>query len=456
MSSSTTTSTSTSQVRLAPTQLGMCPGIKQCSPETLEVANRLLQKNHDEYHIFWRDFAGHNHTAHNLLTRLALGANASELQMGWDDNKRDQRAAPPIDEAIIAELATEEGFYKHLGSGPQYTNYMIFFEREMDKKGWREVVNEYCFSRTRNADLLLARLFDGAFHPIIHLGFGVEFEQPSIVAEGLAQAATDLSFETDIFFLNAERIAGETRLPEKPRNLVELYHEAHDNETIRTAARWDDFQWKMRDGVLKRARQEIASLTAQFRVTPETLDRRTAEMISCAVYMAGAAQRPGKARKIDFFWMHDVTSSIFLSVFNQQDWISVEDKCRLVEWKARLDLVWYATCGAAKLDVNYIKSYAGQRSAKWDWEEVFCVVNGTHDDGHVGKVVRALKNGERVSKPFEKEFPDAFPVKGDMWMRMARMTYDSTVDLEQEEKWIVFAGFDLPWTKIPAQMNGNV
>ncbi|KAM7214702.1 Protein of unknown function (DUF4243) domain containing protein [Rhypophila decipiens] len=417
-------STTTSQVRLSPTQLGMCPGVKQCSPETLEVANRLLQKNHDEYHIFWRDFSGHNHTAHNLLTRLALGANASELQMGWDDNKRDQRAAPPIDEAIIAELATEEGFYKHLGSGPQYTNYMIFFEREIDKKGWREVVNEYCFSRTRNADLLLARLFDGAFHPIIHLGFG-----------GLAQAATDLSFETDIFFLNAERIAGDTQLPEKPRNLVELYHEAHYNETIRTAARWDDFQWKMRDGVLKRARQEIASLAAQFR------------MISCAVYMAGAAQRPGKARKIDFFWMHDVMSSIFLSV--------VEDKCRLVEWKARLDLVWYATCGAAKLDVNYIKSYAGQRSAKWDWEELFCVVKGTHDDRHVGKMVRALKNGELVSKPFESAFPDAFPVKGDMWMRMARMTYDSTVDLEQE-KWIVFAGFDLPWTKIPAQMNGTV
>ncbi|KAM7187815.1 hypothetical protein V8F33_011030 [Rhypophila sp. PSN 637] len=89
--SSTATVTSTSQVRLSPTQLGMCPGIEQCSPETLE-----------------RDFAGRNHTAHNLLTRLALGANASELQMGWDDDKRDQRAAPPIDEAIIDEAIIDE------------------------------------------------------------------------------------------------------------------------------------------------------------------------------------------------------------------------------------------------------------------------------------------------------------------------------------------------------------
>ena len=106
----------------------------------------------------------------------------------------------------------------------------------------------------------------------------------------------------------------------------------------------------MRDGVLGRAGKEIASLAAQFRVTPETLERRTAEMISCCAYFAGAAQRPGKARKIDFFYMHDVTSSIFLSVFVKQPWINVEDKVRLVEFKGRIDLVWYATCGAAELD----------------------------------------------------------------------------------------------------------
>lgn len=31
--------------------------------------------------------------------------------------------------------------------------------------------------------------FTGFLHPLIHLGFGVEFDQPAIVAEALAQAA---------------------------------------------------------------------------------------------------------------------------------------------------------------------------------------------------------------------------------------------------------------------------
>lgn len=36
---------------------------------------------------------------------------------------------------------------------------------------------------------LLLMDFTGFLHPIIHLGFGVEFQQPAIIAEALAQAA---------------------------------------------------------------------------------------------------------------------------------------------------------------------------------------------------------------------------------------------------------------------------
>lgn len=448
---STQTITASSQVHLGPQHLGMCPGIKSTTPGTIEAANRLLQKNHDESHIFWRDFAGHNHTVHNVLTRLAIGADAADLESGYVDNERDRRPMPPLDESVIRELESDDGFYRHLGQLSDYTNYMVFFEREIERKGWKEVVNEYCFGRTRNADVLLARMFDGAFHPIIHLGLGVEFEQPSIVAEALAQAATDVSFEVDVFFLNAEEYARKAGTPpSKPRPLVELYHEAHSNEKIHHAARWDDFQWKMKNGVLGRAGHEIAALAAQFRVEPATLERRTAEMISCCAYLAGAAQRPGKERRIDFFYMHDVTSSIFLTILARQPWIRIEDRIRMVEWKARLDLVWYATCGTPELRLAELEGYKAGVSAGWTWEKLFDVVKGLHDDGHVAKFARALKNGEEVSQPFENG-PDAsaFPVKGDMWLNLSRMAYDITLDVPQEKKWPAFVGFDVQWENVP-------
>lgn len=437
---------STKLVDLAPAQVGVCPGISERSSKVIEVANRLLQKNHDEFHIFWRDFAGHNHTAHSLLTRLALGADVTELENGFADNKRDQRARPPIDEEVITKLGTDEGFFELLGQLPQYTNYMVFFEREIEKKGWQAVVNEQCFSRTRNADEMLARMFEGAFHPIIHLGLGVEFEQPTIVAEALAQAATDTPFGAPAFMRAAEMEALKYASTTESRRLVDLFHEAHADDKIRHAARWDDFQWKMRNGPLGRSKDEMVALAAQFRVKPETLDLQTAEMISCCAYFAAGAQRAGKARKIDFFYMHDVTSSIFLTVFNRQPWIRMEDKLRLVEHKARFDLVWYATCGAPKLRVEDIEHYTTGVSAEWDWEETFRAARGLNDDGHVAKFVRAIKNGEEVSKQFED---DKFPVKGDMWLKVAHMAYDSTWDMPEEQKWIMFAGFDQNWGKVP-------
>lgn len=433
-------------IGLAPGQVGICPGIQKRSPELIRVANRLLQKNHDEFHMFWRDFAGHNHTAHNVLTRLALGANETDLENGFVDNKQDQRPRPPVDEQVLAQLATEEGFYELLGQVNQYTSYLVFFEREIEKMGWREAIGKHCFGRTRNADAILARMFEGAFHPVIHLGLGIEFEQPSIVAEALAQAASDHAFGADPFMRNAERKAREMPSSTKSRNLVDLLHEARSNEKIRTSARWDDFQWKMKNGVLGRGMEDIASLAAQYRVTPETLERQTAEMISCCAYFSGAAQRPGKARKIDFFYMHDLTSSLFNTVFNRQSWISMEDKVRLLEHKARFDLVWYATCGAPELRVQDIQNYNEGASANWGWDEMFRVASSLHDDGHVAKVIRAVKNGEEQSKPFED---DSFPVKGDMWLKMAHMAYDTTVGLPDDQKWIAFAGFDQPWGRIP-------
>ncbi|KAF2201580.1 hypothetical protein GQ43DRAFT_455687 [Delitschia confertaspora ATCC 74209] len=452
--SNTSTVTAASQVRLSLEAPGLCR-LAENPAGSLEQANKLLQKNHDDFHIFWRDINGHNHMAHALLTHFALGASPAELQRAFDDNKAVQRAAPPLDEEVVKKLTDGETFFKKLNQTDQYTNYLVFFEREIEKKGWREVLQEYCFSGTRNADQLLALLYEGAYHPIIHLGLGVEFEQPSIIAEGLAQAATHSSVGIDDFLFASEKeaVAAAADPASSEKHLVELIQAVRGNDRIRYAARWTDITRKVQDGVLGRAGKEIASLASHYRVKPqiEDIERKCAEMISCCAYMAGACQRPGKARKIDFFHMHNVTSSIFLTVFVRQPWISLETKARLVAWKGRLDLVWYAGSGAAELRLEDVKDYKGSPSGDWTWAELYKHVNSTHDDGHVAKFVRALKNGESAAKPFEaEEYANAFPIKGDMWLKVARMAYDTTLNLPPEAKWIWATGFDQAWGNIPS------
>ena len=451
--SSSISVTEASQIRLSKEHIDIASGAGADIPtEALELASKLLQRNHDEHHILFKDVGGHNHTVHNVLTRIALGASPAEIVQWFNDNLPGQRPVPEVDNQIIQDLYDEDKFYEKIYpmNQKQYTNFLVFFEQQIEQKGWKPVVTEYVFSRSRNADAILGLMYDGAFHSLIHLGLGIEFQQPSLIAEALAQAAIENSSNISQAFLASEQEALKSGPADPSKPLIELIHEARANDTIRNAPEWSHAIFKMRDGVLAKAGPEIRSLMAQFQVTPETLERRTAEMISVCAFFAGAAQRPRKAHRIDFFYMHCVTSSIFLTVFLRQPWIRTADKVRLVEWKGRIDLAWYASCGAPELDAEYIAGYKvpdGDSS----WSALFRAVNATHDDGHVAKFVRSLKNGAEVSEPFLSggEEDKAFPVRGDMWLKLGWLSYDSTVGQKQELKWLFFPGFDQAWAAVP-------
>ncbi|KAK9438010.1 HypA [Metarhizium brunneum] len=420
--------------------------------DSVQKANDLLQKNHDELHIFWRDVNGHNHMAHSLLTTFAMGGDGRELQRAYDDGISVQRPAPELDNGVVNSLADDDKMLGILGQIPQYTNVLAFFEEQIDQSNWKEVLHRYCFSRTRLADTILARMYEGAYHPIIHLGLGVEFEQPSIIAEALAQAVTHPWSGIPECLLRSDELASQIGHHVPSPSLVELFEQARANDVILHGPRWEDMGLKMRDGVLGRSKDAITSLAAQLRVDPTDLERRAAESINCSAFLAGASQRSDKAPKIDFFHMHAVTSSIFVTVLLRQTWISHENKVRIVEWKGRTDLLWYAASRCAAPRVEEIVEYEAKASSSMGWSELYRAINKMHDDGHVAKFVRALKSGQDVSRPFEKQNPAMFPLQGDAWLNLARMAYDSTVGLADEAKWVWGAGFEQAWANVPARI----
>jgi hypothetical protein len=295
---------------------------------------------------------------------------------------------------------------------------------------------------------MLVKMYEGMYHSLIHLGLGVEFEQPGIIAEALAQATAHEDGHISKLLFASEALANTQEFPERPKSLMELVGEVRNNKIIYEAPRFEDRWNRMRDGVMDQASGELAPIAAQFRIRPQDLERRTAEMISVSAYIAGASQRPGRKRKIDFFLMHTLTSTIFFSVFIKQDWIKLEDRIRLVEWKGRLDLAFYAFCRCPDLYEEAITMYSDDYTKNMNWTELYAVVNKEHDDGHVAKLVRALRNGEGAVKPYEEgEWSGYFPVKGDMWVKMARMALDSTRDMHTDFKWIMGTGFDQAWAR---------
>lgn len=446
---------SASQVHLSPETAGVChiPNIKV---ESAKKANQVLQENHDKFHMFYNEDGFHNHIAHHILTLFALGANPSEIQKAFDENQDYQRPHFPIEDKIIKDMADPDNFKKYLGQEKYFHDYVAFFEKEMDARGWQSVVSEYLFSRSSLAEDLLVRMFAGFFHPIIHLGFGIEFHQPAIIAEALAQAAIHGNWPGK-FLLGAEKEARHTYNSDSgspSRPLVQLIHETRGTEKIRKAPHLSDGN-KVRDGILGRAAEEMTSIAAQWRVKPEQKDveYKTAEMINTDAYFAGGAQWPGKVVKFDFFYMHCVNCSIFFSAFVKEDWMKIEDKARLLEWKGRMDLALYASRGSAELRIEEITNYK-PKTEGIGWEEIITKVDGMPDDGHASKLIRALKNGEDRCRPYEDAGGDTFPIKGSMWLQLARMALDS-VDIEGDQnddaRWVRNCGFEEAWENVPNQ-----
>lgn len=435
-------------VHLVPSDIGI-RSFANVGSDSLAECNRLLDKNHRDFHMFIRDTAGHNHIVHAILAVMALGGSPQQLQDRFDEAAGMQRPLPKLDTELLGELDDPDIFYANLSERNQYTTFLTFFERKMAEKGWKNVLQEYLFARTKVADAMLTRLYEGAYHALIHLGYGVEFKSSSIIAEALGQAAAHDDSGIGTLFRNAEEEAVYQYPTPKGKSLIQLMNEVRANETIRSAPRWTDYGNKMRDGIVGRACEPMSTLVAQFQILPneDELERRTAEMISVCAYLSGAAQREGRKRKIDFFHMHALNSSIFFTVLIRQDWIRLEDRVRLVERKARLDLAWYAVAGSAALDGAAITNYSGDSNGL-GWDELFVAVNKEPDDGHSSKFLRALKNGEMVARRYEEgEWADYFPMKGDMWLKLARMCQDSTTGLPTDLKWVPFTGFEQPWKR---------
>lgn len=278
----------------------------------------------------------------------------------------------------------------------------------------------------------------GFLHPIIHLGFGVEFHQPAIIAEGLAQAAVHDGWMRPLL-IGAEQAASSSSKPSK--SFVELLDQIHETKSLRKAADVDGN--RIRDGIIKHDADTMIDIVSQYKISDASeLEERTAEMTNATAYFTGAAQNPPKDIKFDFFYMHCINSSIFFSAFLKQSWLSEKNKIRLLEWKVRNDATLYASRGCPKLLLDEIKDYKPKKPS--GWEEIFERIKNYEDDGHGAKLVRALAHGQKVSKPYESK--DTFRIKGDMWLQLGHMAIDSVEGPGPE--WVRSCGYESAWEQV--------
>lgn len=291
------------KIHINPENTGLW-GVKQ----TDDVANKLtelLQKDLEVNHVYFNDRGFHNHIVHHLLALFGTGADAKTIQQGFDGNLGYQRPARPTHNHVVEDLQTWTHASKYLGKDQYYPDFLAFFQREIERKGWEAVVTEYLFSGTEGAEDLLVRLYAGVLHPLLQLMYAMEWKQPAIVAEALAQTCVHhANIKKELFA--AERRADEkygrssgSRMP----SIASLLREVRDQPKLGKELKYDD-GYSLRDTVFNRAGEEMLEIMSKVKVRPDELEERTAEMFDAIMFMgAGASFHPQKVNKFDFFIM---------------------------------------------------------------------------------------------------------------------------------------------------------
>jgi hypothetical protein len=143
------------------------------------VLDDILDDNLDLY-VRWRGDLS-NHLSMAALALHALGGTDAELaafQQSYIGNL--QPLPPPVD------AISSESWRTHLGAFDRYTDYLTYFQERVREDGGASVVDEHICE-------LAPAIASDAFHPLIRLGYGIEFDRPKEIAAALAYwAATYL------------------------------------------------------------------------------------------------------------------------------------------------------------------------------------------------------------------------------------------------------------------------
>lgn len=133
--------------------------------------------------------------------------------------------------------------------------------------------------------------------------FGIEWEQPAIIAAALAQAAVHKDNLSNFLTLSEAAAATSPQMPP----ILDLFADARANEKLKSYVTTTD--GPNTRNLVTEGIEDVLELTKRVRVREGELEERTAEMVHASLYVASAAAAAGggqggnKEPRYDFYLM---------------------------------------------------------------------------------------------------------------------------------------------------------
>ena len=222
--------------------------------------------------------------------------------------------------------------HTELSSHSFYANYLEFFSEQAKEMGPDAAFEEFVYSQEANVNgaYMTERFVAGAIHPLIQMGYALEFKSAAMVPQALSMAAVHTPFYPKLFPWNAPNEHSEA--PTHPRPLFEVLAEAYSSGAMDAVMPYDPDKTlgeRYKDALTDERLTKIRSLiqlwvpstgAAQHGLLSENApDLEAGELIEKAKELCFAATvafagtgRHGLKPRLDFFLMHMITSSLFV------------------------------------------------------------------------------------------------------------------------------------------------
>ncbi|KAI8077844.1 uncharacterized protein BX664DRAFT_353676 [Halteromyces radiatus] len=417
------------------------PGI---TSKSRAAVNKLLKSNHESFHVFFNDKKFHNHLTHHLLAAYSFGANEERLEQIYKDHASYQRPLPPLLERPL----TRENYQVQLGKASAYTSFLKLFETEIEQHGIFDTIRRWVWSGD-----MLSRLVGGVYHPLIHVGYGVEFGIAGQVAEGLAMVAcTDLRYSP---WINDNPPLSDS-IPNVPSisTIPVQRPESKENDKnvlldILQDIRQDAF---FENTICKEDENPISKLFSQPRVvdkindyakqwkhdkqwtTKQDIDSRVKELYTSVVVAYGATGLSSNNQvRLDFFLMHALTSSYFIHIL--VPYLTIQEAASLVQAHWFATLTHYVAVGRPEVRMDRLLDYVSPNFKDLDPQlphrQWSCVLDATvNEEEHVTKAIRACAHAQDLYNDDPLWFDD------NVYLKVAQMTFDL------HGNWTFGVGFD--------------
>jgi hypothetical protein len=148
-------------------------------PPTLPAALGRLVEEHGS--AYAPQYPPDNNADHGPMACLAMHGLGLDLERIAQFATHYQRRLAPQKPPV--EALTEANWQRFVGRRDAYSGVRAYFLGQIALLGWQGVVAQHL-------PLLVSGWVKDAFHPLIRLAYGIEFELPSEIASGLAYLST--------------------------------------------------------------------------------------------------------------------------------------------------------------------------------------------------------------------------------------------------------------------------